>query len=93
MVYRLQITYDENVDIVNVKYVAGLTFGYKLPLGVYENNLMLNSSFPDEVKVNITIDDIRLKSTLTTNETNRFNKKQFFQYTPWLCSISFKSSR
>ena len=39
---------------------------------------MLMSLLPNEVKVNITIDDIRLKSILTTNRTNKFTKKSFF---------------
>ena len=33
---------------------------------------------PDNVKVNVTIDDIRLKSTLKTNETLFFTEKSFF---------------
>ena len=36
--------------------------------------MMLKSLLPIEVKVNITIDDIRLKSNLTTNKTIRFTK-------------------
>ena len=43
-------------------------------------NLMLKSLLPKEVKVNITIDDIRLKSNSTTNETIKFTKKIFFFY-------------
>ena len=35
---------------------------------------MLNSLFPNQVKVNILIDDIRLKSNLTTNKTIKFTK-------------------
>ena len=36
MVYRMGLTYDEIVDILNVKYIAGSTIGYTLPPGVYE---------------------------------------------------------
>ena len=39
---------------------------------------MLKSLLPNDVKVNITIDDIRLKSYLITNETFRFTEKSFF---------------
>ena len=39
---------------------------------------MLKSLFPKEVKVNITNDDIGLKSNLTTDKTIRFIKKFFF---------------
>ena len=39
--------------------------------------MTLKKLLPDEVKVNITIDDIRLKSNSTTNKTIRFTKKTF----------------
>ena len=80
MVYRLQLTYDEIIDILDVKYIAGSTIGYTLPVGIYEvsdNILMLKYLLPKEVKVNNTIDDIRLKSNLTTNKI-RFAKRSFF---------------
>ena len=41
---------------------------------------MLKSLLPIEVKVIIIIDDIRLKSNLTTNETIKFTKKSIFLY-------------
>ena len=69
MVYRLQLTYDEIIDILDVKYIAGSTIGYTLLPGVYEIsdiNLMLKSLFPGKVKINYTIDDIGLRSNLTT---------------------------
>ena len=39
---------------------------------------MFKSLLPDDVKVDNTNDDIRLKTNLTTNETFRFTKKSFF---------------
>ena len=39
---------------------------------------MLKSLLPDELKVKITIDDIRLRSISTTNKTIRFIKKSIF---------------
>ena len=39
---------------------------------------MLKSILPKEVKVNVTIDDVRFTSNLSTNETIRFTKKSFF---------------
>ena len=38
---------------------------------------MLKSLPPDEVKVNFTHDDIRLRSNLTTNKSIRFTEKSF----------------
>ena len=66
LVYRLQITYDEVVDILNVEYKAGSTIGYILPPGVFkinDFNLILKSLLPNEVKMKNTIDDIRLNQT------------------------------
>ena len=81
MVYRLQLTYDELIDILNLKYNPSSTIGYTLPPGMHEiidNIFSLKSLLPKEVKVNITIDDVRLKSNLTTNKSIRFTKKSFF---------------
>ena len=44
MVYRLQLTYDEIVENLDVKYKAGSTVGYTLVPGIYEisdTNLMI----------------------------------------------------
>ena len=34
VVYRMELTYDEIVDILEVKYIAGSTVGYTLPPGI-----------------------------------------------------------
>ena len=84
LVYRFQITYDEIIDIRDPKHIGGSTKQYTLPPGVYEVidiKFMLKSLLPEEVKVNITIDGVGLKSNLTTNKTTRFTKKSF------LCTI------
>ena len=76
LVYRMELTHDEIVDILDIKYIAGSTIGYTLPPGIYEIsdlNLTLKSLLPNERKVNNIIDDIRLGSNLTTNKTIRFN--------------------
>ena len=81
MVFKMALTYDEIVDILNVKYFAGSINGYTLQPGIFEIseiNLKLKSSLPEEVKVKITNDDIRLRSNLTTNRKTTFTKKSFF---------------
>ena len=80
MGFRMESTYSEIEKILDVKYIATLSIGYTLPPGMYEiidNNLMLKSLPPDDVKVNITHDDIRLRSNLATNKTIRCTKKSF----------------
>ena len=81
MVYRMQLTYDEVFDRLDINYTAESSPGYTLPGGIYELSdirLMLKSLLPDEVKVNIPIGDIRLRSNLTTNETMKFTGKSLF---------------
>ena len=55
--------------------------GYSLNPGIYEVvdlNNSLNHILPDNVKIYITIDDIRLKSNLKINQTLIFTEKSFF---------------
>ena len=81
LVYRLQLAEDEIVVNLNFKKVSGSTRGYTLSAGVYEvndNNFMSKSLLPKELKVNITNEDVKLKSNLTTSKTTRFTKKSFF---------------
>ena len=96
MVYRMELTYDEIVVILQTKYIVGSTIGYTLPQGKYEIsdiNLMLKSLLPDQVKVNITIDNIRLKSKLTNNKAIRFTRKSFFIYYIRINRTSFRTTR
>ena len=61
MTYRIELAYDEVVDILEKKHIAGSSIGYTLPSRICKNgdlNLMLKSLFPRGVKVNVTIDDI-----------------------------------
>ena len=72
MVFRLEITYTDVLNIPGLNYIEASAIGYTLPLGVYEIsnfNWILKSLLPDNFKVNITIDDIRLRSNLSKNET------------------------
>ena len=79
MVYRMELTYDEIIDILDVKLIAGSTTPFTTPSGICENsviNLMIKYLLPN--KVNFTIDDIIIKSNLTTNKALWFTKKTFF---------------
>ena len=81
MAYRLRLTYDEVVEILDAKYIPGSTIGYTSPTGINEISdkiSMLENLLPNEVNVNITNDDIRLRSNLTTNKTNRLTNQSFF---------------
>ena len=81
LVYRMQITYDENIDVLDLKYIFTKRIGFSLDPGIYEIvdlNNTLNHILPDNVKINVTIDDIRLKSNLKINQTLLFTENSFF---------------
>ena len=80
LVYRMQLTYDEIIDVLDLKYISTKRIGYSLNPGIYEIVDLSNTLkhiLPDNVKVNITIDDIRLKSILKINQTLKFTEKSF----------------
>ena len=64
LVYRMQLTYDEIIDILDLKNNPTKRTGYSLNPGIYEVvdlNNTLKYILPDNMKVNATIDDVRLK--------------------------------
>ena len=81
LVYRMQLTYDEIRDVLDIKYYPTKRTGYSLNPGIYEVidlNNTLKYILPDNVKVTITIDDTRLKSNLKINQALIFTNKSFF---------------
>ena len=81
LVYRMRLSYDEIIDILDLNYIPTKRTGYSLNPGIYEVidlNNTLKHILPDNVKVNITIDDIRIKSNLKINQTLIFTKRSFF---------------
>ena len=81
LVYRMRLSYDEIMDILDLKYIPTKRTGYSLDPGIYEVvdlNNTLKHILPNNVKVNITIDDISLKSNLKINQTLIFTEKSFF---------------
>ena len=77
----MQLTYNEIIDILDLEYIPTKRIGYSLNPGIYEVIDLINTLkyiLPDNVKVTITIDDIRLKSNLKINQTLIFTNKSFF---------------
>ena len=77
----MRLSYDEFMDTLDLKYIPTKRTGYSLNPGIYEVvdlNNTLKHVLPDNVKVNITIDDIRLKPNLKINQTLIFTEKPFF---------------
>ena len=81
LVYRFRLTYDEIIDILELKYIPTKRTGYSLNPGIYEVvdlNISLKHILPDNVKVSVTIDDVRIKTNSKTNQTINFTEKPFF---------------
>ena len=81
LVYRMRLSYYEIMDILDLKYIPTKRTGCSLNPSIYEVvdlNNTLKHILPNNVKVNITIDDIRLKSNLKINQTLIFTEKSFF---------------
>ena len=81
LVYRMQLAYDENMDILDIKCFLSKRTGFTLSKGVYrisDNNKALKNFLPDIVKVSITNDDVRLRSNLSINQTLIFTKRSIF---------------
>ena len=81
LIYRMQLTYNEIIDVLDLEYIPTKRTGYSLNPGNYEVidlNNTLKHILPDNVKINITIDDVRLKSKLKINQTLIFTEKSFF---------------
>ena len=90
----MQLTYDEIIDVLDLKYIPAKRTGYTLNPGFYEVidlNNTLNYILPANVKVTVTIDDIRLKSNFKINQTLIFTEKSFFLYKFRFYPISSRS--
>ena len=64
LVYRMQLTYNEIIDILDLKCIPTKRTGYSLNPGISEVvdlNNTLKDILPDNVKIKVTIDDVRLK--------------------------------
>ena len=63
----MQLTYDENRDVLDLKYIPTRRTGFPLNSSIYEVidlNNTLKYILPENVKANVTIDDVTLKLNL-----------------------------
>ena len=96
LVYRLQLTYDEYLDILDLKYFPTKRSSYSLYPSIYEvidSNFTLKYNSPDNEKVSVTFDDVRKKSNLGPNQILFFTEKSFFYTILGFGSITFFFSR
>ena len=79
----MQLNFDVFIDILDLKYIPTKRTGYSLNLGIYEVvdlNNTLNYILPDNVKVSVTIDHLRIKCNLKINQTLLFTEKSFWNH-------------
>ena len=77
----MRLSYDEIIDILDLKYIPTKRIGYSLDPGIYEVvdfNNTLKHILPYNVNVSVTIDDVGLKSKLKINQTLVFTERSFF---------------
>ena len=81
LVYRMQLTYDEIIKILDLKYIPTKRIGFSIKPNIYkvvELNKTLKKILPDNVKINITIDERKYKTDVKINQTLIFTNKSFF---------------
>ena len=93
MVFRLQLTYDEIIDILDFKYIPTKRIGYSLKPNIYQIsdiNNNLKNILPDNVKISVDIDEKKYRTNLKLNQTVIFTKRSFFLYNNGIYSIVFR---
>ena len=81
LVYRFRLTYDEIMDILDLKYISTERMGYTIEPNIYnvvDLNKTLKNILPNNVKIDITIDERKYKTDLRINQTLIFTNKSFF---------------
>ena len=81
LVYRFRLTYDEIMDILDLKYISTERMGYSIEPNIYnvvDLNKTLQNILPNNVKIDITIDERKYKTDLQINQTLIFTNKSFF---------------
>ena len=77
----MQLTYDDIIDVLDLKYIPTKRIGYSLNPNIY-NAVALNNSLnyilPSNVKINVTIDERKYKTDLKINQTLIITNKSFF---------------
>ena len=81
LVYRFKLTYDEIMDILDLKYIPTKKTGYSIEPNIYnvvDLNKTLKNILPNNIKIDIAIDERKYKTDLRINQTLIFTNKSFF---------------
>ena len=77
----MRLRYDEIMDILDLKYIPTKKMGYSIEPNIYsvvDFNKTLKNILPNNVKVDITIDERKYKTDSKSNQTLIFTNKSFF---------------
>ena len=77
----MQLIYDEILDILDLKYIPTKRMGYYIEPNIYnvvDLNKTLKNILPNNVKIDIIIDERKYKTDLKINQTLIFTNKSFF---------------
>ena len=83
LVYRMQLSYNEIINILDLKYISTERTGYSIEPNIYnvvDLNKTLKNILPNNIKIDITIDERKFKTDLKINQTLIFTNKSFFYF-------------
>ena len=81
LVYRMQLTYNEIINILDLKYISTKRTGYSIEPNIYDIvdlNKTLKNILPNNIKINVSIDERKHKTDLKINQRLIFTNKSFF---------------
>ena len=79
--YRMRLSYDEIMDILDLKYISTKRMGFSIEPNIYnvvDLNKTLKNILPNNIKIDITIDERKYKTDLQINQTLIFTNKSLF---------------
>ena len=81
LVYRMKLTYDEIINILDLKNFSTKRMGYSIEPNIYnivDLNKTLKHILPNNIKINVSINERKYKTDLKINQTLIFINKSFF---------------
>ena len=81
LVHRMQLTYDEIINILDLKYIPTKRIGYSIEPNIYnvaDLNKTIKNILPNNVKIDTNIDERKYKTDLKFSHTLIFTNKSFF---------------
>ena len=96
LVYRMQLTYDEIINILDLKHIPTKRMGYSIEPNIYnvvDLNKTLKNILPNNIKINVSIDERKHETDLKIIQTLIFTNKKFFYTILGFTQITFLSFR